>query len=223
MTESHAFKPLEFECRDESSLIDRSEQFLRLMKQRRTVRAFSPRAVPESVIANAIAVAGSAPSGANMQPWHFVAVSNSQVKQHIRSAAEIEERELYEHRASEEWLKALAPMGTDANKPFLQIAPWLIAVFAQKYTIDENGNKHKHYYTPESVGIATGFLIAALHHAGLATLTHTPSPMGFLRKILDRPEYEKPFLLLVTGYPAEDAVVPDIEKKPSSKLLSWKK
>jgi len=222
MSNVHKFKSLEFEFRDESSLVDRSEQFLSLMRKRRTVRDFSARAVPESVIANAIAVAGSAPSGANMQPWHFVAVSNEHVKQQIREAAEIEERELYEHRASEEWLKALEPMGTNANKPFLQTAPWLIAVFAQKYTLDEAGNKHKHYYTPESVGIATGFLIAALHHAGLATLTHTPSPMGFLRNILDRPAHEKPFLLLVTGYPADDAKVPDIDKKSSAKLLSWK-
>lgn len=193
------------------------------MKKRRTVRTFSPRAVPESVIANAISVAGSAPSGANMQPWHFVAISNNEVKLEIRKAAEIEERELYEHRASKEWLKALEPMGTNAEKPFLQTAPWLIAVFAQKHTLDKDGNKHKHYYTPESVGIATGFLIAALHHAGLATLTHTPSPMGFLRKILDRPQHEKPFLLLVTGYPADGATVPDIEKKSAEKLLSWKR
>jgi len=222
MTKEHAFKPLEFEFRNESDLINRSKQFTSLMKKRRTVRTFSSRPVPESVIANAIEVAGSAPSGANMQPWHFVAVSNDELKEKIRKAAEVEERELYEHRASEQWLKALEPMGTDANKPFLQTAPWLIAVFAQKYTLDDNDNRHKHYYTPESVGIATGFLIAALHHAGLATLTHTPSPMGFLRKILDRPEYEKPFLLLVAGYPAQDATVPDIEKKSLHKLVSWK-
>jgi len=223
MKKTHAFKDLDFEFRNESDLIKRSDQFLSLMKKRRTIRAFSSQAVPESVIANAIEVAGSAPSGANMQPWHFVAVSNSEVKQQIRKAAEVEERELYEHRASEEWLKALEPMGTDANKPFLQTAPWLIAVFAQKYTLDEDGNKHKHYYTPESVGIATGFLIAALHHAGLATLTHTPSPMGFLREILDRPKHEKPFLLLVTGYPTDDATVPDIDKKSLEKLMSWKR
>ena len=222
MAKNKGFKALEFTTRSEPNLIERSEQFLDSIKQRRTVRAFSDRAVPESVIANAIEAAGTAPSGANMQPWHFVAVSNSEIKKQIRIAAEIEERELYEHRASEEWLKALAPMGTDANKPFLQTAPWLIAVFAQKYTLDDEGNKHKHYYTPESVGIATGFLIAALHHAGLATLTHTPSPMGFLRKILGRPDYEKPFLLLVTGYPADDAMVPDISKKSANELVSWK-
>jgi len=222
MAKNNGFKPLEFEFRDESSVIERSDQFLDSIKKRRTVRAFSEKAVPESVIGNAIEAAGTAPSGANMQPWHFVAISNSEIKKQIREAAEVEERELYEHRASEEWLKALEPMGTDANKPFLQTAPWLIAVFAQKYTLDNEGNKHKHYYTPESVGIATGFLIAALHHAGLATLTHTPSPMGFLRKILGRPDYEKPFLLLVTGYPADDAMVPDISKKSANELVSWK-
>lgn len=223
MTKAHAFTPLEFEHRNESSLIEHSEQFVSMMKRRRTVRDFSSRTVPDSVITNAIEVAGSAPSGANMQPWHFVAVSNSEVKRQIREAAEVEERELYEHRASDEWLEALAPLGTNADKPFLETAPWLIAVFAQKYTLDEQGKKHKHYYTPESVGIATGFLIAALHNAGLATLTHTPSPMGFLRNILDRPDYEKPFLLLVTGYPADDATVPVIEKRPMDKLMSWKK
>jgi len=204
----HSFKQLEFEHRTDASVIEHSDRFVKMMKRRRTVRDFSTR--------------GSAPSGANMQPWHFVAVSNSDVKKQIREAAEVEERELYNHRASEEWLEALAPMGTNANKPFLETAPWLIAVFSQKYTIDEDGNKRKHYYTPESVGIATGFLIAALHHAGLATLTHTPSPMGFLREILDRPQYEKPFLLLVAGYPADKAMVPDIEKRPMNKLVSWK-
>lgn len=223
MTKVHNFRPLEFEIRDESTLINRSEQFLSLMKKRRTVRSFSSREVPETVIANAIEIAGSAPSGANMQPWHFVAVSCERVKKQIREAAEIEERELYEHRASDEWLDALAPLGTDAHKPFLETAPWLIVVFAQKYTLDDSGKKYKHYYTPESVGIACGFLIAALHHAGLATLTHTPSPMGFLRKILGRPDYEKPFLLLVAGYPADNTTVPDIDKKSTQTLMSWKK
>lgn len=223
MAKTYSFIPLEFEHQPESSLVERSGQFLQMMKARRTVRDFSSSSVPESVIANAIAVAGRAPSGANMQPWHFVAVSNPQIKSKIREAAEKEERELYDHRASDEWLEALAPMGTDANKPFLETAPWLIAVFAQKYTLDNDGNKRKHYYTPESVGIATGFLIAALHQAGLATLTHTPSPMGFLRDILGRPDHEKPFLLLVTGYPAGDALVPDITKKSGEDLVSWKK
>ena len=155
-----------------------------------------------------------------MQPWHFVAVSQPETKRKIRIAAEEEERELYEHRASDEWLKALAPMGTDANKPFLETAPWLIAVFSKKFTIAEDGTKLKNYYTTESVGIATGFLIAALHTAGLATLTHTPSPMGFLRTTLNRPSYEKPFLLLVAGYPADDAMVPDITRRPLDEILS---
>jgi len=221
MAESNGFIPLNFDVKDAPTLVTRSEKFLHMMQERRTVRDFSDRDVPDSVIANAIKVAGSAPSGANMQPWHFAAVSQPKIKREIRIAAEAEERELYEHRASEEWLDALAPLGTDANKPFLETAPWLIAVFAQKFTLDENGKKHKHYYTPESVGIATGFLIAALHQAGLATLTHTPSPMGFLKSILNRPDHEKPFLLLVAGYPDEEAMVPDIEKKSTDKLMSW--
>ena len=223
MAKTYSFVPLQFEHRTETNLVERSDQFLQMMKARRTVRDYSSRAVPESVIANAITVAGGAPSGANMQPWHFVAVSNPEIKRKIREAAETEERELYDHRASDEWLEALAPMGTDANKPFLETAPWLIAVFSQKYTLDKEGRKRKHYYTPESVGIATGFLIAALHQAGLATLTHTPSPMGFLREILGRPASEKPFVLLVTGYPADDTRVPDISKKSGEDLVSWKK
>jgi len=202
-------------------MVERSDQFLRQMKSRRTVRDFSSASVPEEVIRNAIATAGSAPSGANMQPWHFVAISHAETKQKIRVAAEKEERALYEHRASDEWLKALAPIGTDANKPFLETAPWLIAIFSKRFSIDENGTKRKHYYTPESVGIATGFLITALHSVGLATLTHTPSPMGFLRTVLDRPAHEKPYLLLVTGYPSEDAMVPDISRKPLDDIASF--
>ena len=202
-------------------MVERSDQFLRQMKSRRTVRDFSSASVPEEVIRNAIATAGSAPSGANMQPWHFVAISHAETKQKIRVAAEKEERALYEHRASDEWLQALAPIGTDANKPFLETAPWLIAIFSKRFSIDENGTKRKHYYTPESVGIATGFLITALHSVGLATLTHTPSPMGFLRTVLDRPAHEKPYLLLVTGYPSEDAMVPDISRKPLDDIASF--
>jgi len=221
MASSNGFIPLDFHVRAESALQERSAEFLTEMRKRRTVRDFSTRAVPQSVIHNAINVAASAPSGANMQPWHFSAVSNPDIKKQIRIAAEKEERELYEHRASQEWLDALAPLGTDANKPFLETAPWLITVFAQKHTVTSNGEKLKHYYTPESVGIATGFLIAALHQAGLATLTHTPSPMGFLRDILGRPVHEKPFLLLVAGYPADDAEVPDIDKKSDADIVSW--
>ena len=165
-------------------------------------------------MARLVAVAGTAPSGANLQPWHFVAVSDPAIKRQIREAAEAEEREFYGGRAPQEWLTALAPIGTNANKPFLEIAPWLIAIFAQSYGVAEDGSRVKHYYVTESVGIATGLLITALHHAGLATLTHTPSPMNFLNTILGRPSNERPFLLLVVGYPAADATVPQIAKKP---------
>ncbi len=221
MAEHKGFKPLNFEPATVHQMISRSDEFLLEMKRRRTVRDFSSREVPETVIRNAIAAAGTAPSGANMQPWHFVAVSNRQTKKKIRIAAEEEERALYQHRASDEWLNALAPLGTDANKPFLEEAPWLIAVFAQKFTINENGDRLKNYYTPESIGIATGILITALHHAGLVTLTHTPSPMGFLRTTLGRPEHEKAFLLLVTGHPTEDAMVPDIRRKTLDSIATF--
>ena len=213
MSEPYPFKPLAHETRTESELVQRADDFYHTINQRRTVRDFSSKAVPASVIRSAIASAGTAPSGAHMQPWHFVAVADPDKKQAIRLAAEKEERALYEHRASDEWLDALAPLGTDANKPFLETAPWLIAVFSQKFTLDDQGKKHKHYYTQESVGIATGILITALHTAGLVCLTHTPSPMSFLRDVLERPAHERPFLLLVTGYPAENAMVPDISRK----------
>lgn len=198
-----------------------AEAFYQLMAKRRSVREFSDRPIPASLLDNAILAAGSAPSGANMQPWHFVVVEDQQLKAKIRQAAEIEERELYANRASQEWLDALAPLGTDANKPFLETAPALIAVFLKKLTIDDKGERHKNYYTAESVGIATGILITALHQAGLATLTHTPSPMKFLTEILERPNYERPFLLLVVGYPAEGALVPDIERLPLDKISTF--
>jgi nitroreductase len=166
------------------------------------------------VIENAIRTAGSAPSGANMQPWHFVAISDSKLKSDIRKAAEIEERAFYERRASDEWLKALAPLGTDSEKPFLEIAPWLIVIFLQKFSQGKDEARLKNYYTSESVGVATGFLISALHNAGLVTLTHTPSPMKFLSKLCGRPSVERPYLLLVTGYPADEVTVPAIEKLP---------
>jgi nitroreductase len=191
------------------------------MSKRRSVRDFSDQPVPASVLEDAILAAGTAPSGANMQPWHFVVVQNPEVKRKIRLAAEVEERELYENRASEEWLDALAPLGTDANKPFLETAPALIAIFLKKVTIDEQGEKHKNYYTSESVGIATGVLITALHNAGLATLTHTPSPMKFLSQILERPSHERPFLLLVTGYPSGGTRVPDIKRLPLDKIATF--
>ena len=213
-------QPLDYQRLPEQRMLERSEQFLASMKKRRSVRDFSSDAVPESIIRNAISAAGTAPSGANMQPWHFVAISDAAVKKQIREAAEAEERELYEHRASDEWLGALAPLGTDAEKPFLETAPWLIAIFAKKYTLTPEGERRKHYYTPESVGIATGLLITALHDSGLATLTHTPSPMGFLKRVLQRPDHEKPFILLVTGYPAVEAQVPSIEKYPLDDILT---
>ena len=191
------------------------------LARRRTVREFSDRPVPRDIIETALQVANTAPSGANLQPWHFVVVSGPETKKRIREAAEVEEREFYEHRASEEWLAALEPLGTDEHKPFLETAPYLVAVFLQKYGELPDGRKVKHYYPTESTGLATGLLIAALHRAGLATLTHTPSPMRFLNEILGRPKSERPFLLLVVGYPAEDARVPDIERKKLQAFTSW--
>ena len=199
----------------------RAVAFYAEMRRRRTVRDFSDRPVPQEIIENALRAAGTAPSGANQQPWHFVVVSHRNLKQQIRQAAEEEERAFYQERAPEEWLKALAPLGTDANKPFLEQAPYLIAVFAQTYGLGVDGQKVKHYYVSESVGIATGILITALHHAGLATLTHTPSPMGFLNKLLARPEHERPFLLLVVGYPAVDVHVPAIAKKSLAEIATF--
>ncbi len=192
----------------------RLSDFYEDIRRRRTVREFSPRPVPRDIIETALLTAGTAPSGANLQPWQFVAVSGADVKRRIRIAAEAEEKEFYEHRASPEWLEALAPLGTDTIKPFLETAPWLIAVFLQKFGRLPDGRKVKHYYPVESTGLATGLLITALHRAGLACLTHTPSPMRFLNEILDRPNSERPFLLLVTGYPADNAKVPDIHRKP---------
>jgi nitroreductase len=192
------------------------------MARRRTVREFSDRPVPRDVVEWCLRAAGTSPSGANLQPWHFVAVSDAAVKRRIRLAAEEEEREFYEHRAPQEWLDALAPLGTDASKPFLERAPWLIAIFSQLHGVLDDGRKVKHYYALESVGIATGLLIAAVHQAGLVSLTHTPSPMGFLNAILGRPAHEKPFLLLVAGYPADSAVVPDIRRKDLDDIASWR-
>lgn len=199
----------------------RAEAFYAELRRRRTVRDFSSRPVPRAIIELCLRAAGAAPNGANLQPWHFVVVSNPDVKRQIRTAAEAEERAFYQERASQEWLDALAPLGTDAHKPFLETAPYLIAIFAQPYGIAPDGRKVKHYYVAESVGIATGFLIAALHHAGLATLTHTPSPMGFLNTLLARPEHERPFLLLVVGYPADAATVPAITKKELAEIADF--
>jgi nitroreductase len=200
---------------------ERARSFYEDMRRRRTVRDFSSREVPREIIEDCLRAAGTAPNGANKQPWHFAVVSDPQVKKQIRKAAEEEEREFYERRAPDEWLEALAPLGTDADKPFLEEAPYLIAIFSQSYGIKEDGEKETHYYVKESVGIATGMLITAIHKAGLASLTHTPSPMGFLNEILERPENERPFLLLVVGYPKEDVEVPDISKKSLDDIASF--
>lgn len=200
---------------------ERVERFYADMARRRTVREFSDRPVPRDIIETALSAAGTAPSGANLQPWHFVVIGDAGTRKKIRAAAEAEEREFYQHRASPEWLAALEPLGTDASKPFLETAPYLIAVFLQKYGRLEDGRKVKHYYPTESTGLATGILITALHQAGLATLTHTPSPMRFLNEILGRPTSERPFLLLVVGYPAEGARVPDIGRKDLAEFTTF--
>jgi len=199
----------------------RAAGFCAEMQRRRSVRQFSDRPVPRDVIEDCLRAAGSAPSGANMQPWTFCVVSDPEVKQRIREAAETQERAFYAQRASEEWLHALEPLGTNASKPFLETAPYLIVVMAQRHGLDPNGGKVQHYYVSQSVGIATGILVAALHHAGLGILTYTPSPMHFLSEILDRPSNERPFLLLVVGYPARDARVPDIRRKALSEIAVW--
>lgn len=222
MPDAPTFVPLaDYQRYPEDEMRQRAADFYAEIRCRRTVRDFSEQAVPQEIIENAIRAAGTAPNGANMQPWHFAVVSDPAVKQQICAAAEEEERAFYNERAPEEWLEALAPLGTDWRKPFLETAPYLIAIFAQRYGLTDSGRKVKNYYVQESVGIATGFLIAALHHAGLATLTHTPSPMDFLGEILGRPANEKPFLLLVVGYPAEDAQVPAISKKPLEGIASF--
>mgnify|MGYP001795292668 FL=1 len=202
-------------------MIERSEELFEDLNRRRTVRDFSSQPVPREVIENCLKVANTAPSGANMQPWHFSVISDPVIKKRVREAAEAEEREFYEHRASDEWLDALAKFGTNAEKPFLETAPYLIGVFMQKYALDADGNKTKHYYPQESVGLATGMLIAALHQCGLASLTHTPSPMGFLNQICGRPTHERAFLLLVVGFPADDAQVPVIKRKTLGDFVTF--
>lgn len=206
----------------ENEAHERARTFAEFMHTRRTVREFSCEPVPQAIIEQAIHAAGSAPSGANQQPWRFVAVANPVLKRRIREAAEAEEREFYSHRAPEEWLHALAHLGTDADKPFLETAPWLIAVFYERTGIDAEGNKQKRYYPHESTGIACGLLIAALHQAGLSTLTHTPSPMGFLNELLGRPKNEMAYLLLVVGHSAENCRVPDINRLSLSQIADFK-
>lgn len=204
-----------------AEMMDRSRDFAAEMQRRRTVRQFSDRPVPRAVIEACLEAAGTAPSGAHQQPWHFVVVSDPTIKRAIRGAAEAAEAEFYAS-APADWLAALAPLGTDAEKPYLEAAPYLIAVFAERYGLGTDGSRIPHYYVMESVGIATGFLLAALHHAGLATLTHTPNPMGFLNQVLDRPANEKALMLIVAGYPAADVRVPDLQRKPVSAIATFR-
>jgi nitroreductase len=222
-SKTYPFIPLDFKRFAPKEQLEGSQHFLETMRQRRTVREYSREPVPFELIENAIRAAGTAPSGANQQPWTFVVVSDPEIKRQIRLAAEAEEKISYEGRMSPEWLEALAPLGTDWRKPHLEDAPYLIVVFEQAYGLsyDDQGQekKKKHYYAQESVGIAVGFLLAALAHSGLVTLTHTPSPMGFLRDILKRPPNERAFVVIPVGYPAPDAKVPDIKKKPLDEIM----
>lgn len=214
-------RELDFELVDAAEMRRRAQEFRAAMSRRRTVRDFSARPVAREIIEQAVMTAAGAPSGANQQPWSFVCIADPAVKRDIRLAAEAEEKAFYDGRAGEEWLQALVPFGTDWRKPFLETAPWLIAIFAQRHGVGADGAKIKHYYANESVGIACGFLLAALHHAGLATLTHTPSPMNFLARICGRPAREKPFVLVVAGYPQEHCQVPAIAKKPFAEVAHF--
>ena len=205
----------------DKEMLKRSKEFYADIKKRRTVRDFSDKPVPKRVIDNCILAAGTAPSGANLQPWHFVVVSDPKIKKQIRLSAEEEEKQFYTKRAPKEWLDALLPLGTDEHKPFLEEAPFLIAIFSKSFDVLPDGRKVKQYYSQESVGIACGLLITAVHNAGLVSLTHTPSPMSFLNRILERPNNERPFLLLVVGYPKEGTKVPDIKKKPLNEIATY--
>ncbi len=207
------YPPDEMECR--------ARMFRQDLERRRSVRDFSDRSVSKKLIENLLLTAGTAPSGANMQPWHFVAVSDPQIKAKIRIGAEREEKEFYDGKAPKEWVDALAPLGTNEKKPFLEVAPWLITIFVQRYGVLDDGRKIKNYYALESVGIATGLLITAVQNAGLVSLTHTPSPMNFLNRLLNRPINERPFLILVVGYPAEDAQIPVISKKSIKDIATY--
>jgi len=217
-----AFEPLStWRQYPPEDMIARSRAFAAEMQRRRTTRHFSDRPVPRAVIESCLTAAGTAPSGAHLQPWHFVAVSSPDLKRQIRTAAERAESEFYAS-APAEWLAALAPLGTDAHKPYLETAPWLIAVFAERFGFGPDGSRRHHYYVQESVGIASGFLLAALHHAGLVALTHTPSPMAFLSELLERPANERPVMLVVTGYPADDAKVPRLSRKPLETIATFR-
>ena len=206
-----------------AEMLSRSEHFYADIKRRHSIRQFSDRPVSKQIIENCIKAAGTAPNGANHQPWHFVAIHSQAIKKQVREQAEAHERGFYEGRGGDEWLGALKPLGTDADKPYLEHAPWLIAIFSQKNTEQQDGQKQTNYYVHESVGIATGFLINALHHTGLATLTHTPKPMSFLSKICGRPDNERPYMLLIVGYPAEDATVPQhaLSKKELTEIANF--
>ena len=223
----NAYKPVPLPKRPDYSEDDmraRADDFYDLMKKRRTVRDYDDRPVPREIIEKAILTAGTAPNGANRQPWHFAVLAPGPKRKEIREAAEVEEQDFYHGgKASEEWLEALRPYGTDESKPFLEHAPWLIVVFAERHEVKPDGSRVKNYYVPESVGIASGMLITALHNAGLATLTHTPSPMKFLNEICERPDNEKAMMIVVTGYPAEGAMVPEHAtiKKPLDEIASF--
>lgn len=222
MTSEQAFVPFSHPLSlTVEEMKQRADAFRDLLDGRRTIRQYDSTPVDRSVIESCILAAGTAPSGAHKQPWHFAAISDPDIKRAIREAAEEEEEAFYGGRASDEWLEALRPFGTDAHKPFLETAPWLIAIFARNYDLSSDGERSKNYYVQESVGIATGMLIAALHHAGLSTLTHTPSPMGFLNKVLERPSNERAVILLVVGHAASDAEVPDIQRKPLEEIATF--
>jgi len=217
----HSFQTLEYREYPVEEMEERAVSFQSMMARRRSVRDFSARPVSRHLIEAAIRTAISAPSGANCQPWHFVAINNPGVKRRIREAAEREEQESYQHRMPEEWLEELAPLGTDWKKPFLEVAPWLVVVFAESYRVTPEGGRRKNYYVQESVGIACGLFISAIHQMGLVTLTHTPSPMGFLREILNRPGNERPYILFPVGYPAEGVQVPVLEKKSMDQAATF--
>ncbi len=222
MPEKYPFIDLpDYSKLDQPEMVQRSLNFYHDIRRRRTVRDFSSKSFPREIIENCIMAAGTAPNGANLQPWHFAVVESPETKSRIREAAEVEEREFYNGKAPQEWLDALAPLGTDSDKPFLETAPYLIVIFSKAYDVLPDGRRVKNYYASESVGIATGFLINALHESGIVTLTHTPSPMKFLNEILGRPTNERPFLVLVAGLPAADAQVPDISKKALEEITSF--
>ena len=217
----YPFVPYPFERHEPEEMKHRADAFYDLMDRRRSVRDFSSDPVPRSLIETAIRTASTAPSGAHRQPWRFVVVGNPEIKHKIRVAAEAEEKKSYDERMPDEWLEALEPLGTTWEKPFLEVVPWIVVAFEELYGFNDDGSKRKNYYVRESVGLACGLFIASLHNMGLATLTHTPSPMGFLREILGRPQNERPYILFPVGYPVEDVQVPDIHRKPLEDVAIW--